>query len=433
MRVSAALAINVGAVVGCAAQPQLTITHVHGQPNDGAPLEIRRLSCDIGSQEDDQRAQVVSRTTLPDPMATAVDREGGRRELDAERFAAIAASSESSVLREHFGDSSRYSSLGLASFPWIPASERRVSPDMRFQWVEQLEPFSPGLPEPQSFLAVFDLQGEGCWLLTPRDPSGPVHTGHPQWSPDGSRLAFCLIPMHSLVRADPEAHAVQDLEDPRGWSLMVWDSRTGETTEVCPRGYYTSEGHMNMPRFLAWSPDGDKILFLTALDNFWQDPDEGLIENLHLVDLDKGEVRRLVIENRFTQPVTWCSDNVHAVVAALPEVNWDPDRRNFQPISEENWGLEYQLLNTETGERQTLLDPGAMPGFIVEGDISVSPDLRWAAVPMLPYPVNPRGDDVPVFLLDLQGDSPQQRICTIPADGRRVSNIEITWDSENME
>ncbi|GAB4525174.1 MAG: hypothetical protein OHK0046_40700 [Anaerolineae bacterium] len=72
--------------------------------------------------------------------------------------------------------------------------------------------------------------------------------GSLSWSPDGTRLAFWVMP---LSGDDPEA-------DAGAATLHVFNLNTGETRAYC--GYTTTEHTPNPPR-LVWSPDSTHIAF----------------------------------------------------------------------------------------------------------------------------------------------------------------------------
>jgi dipeptidyl aminopeptidase/acylaminoacyl peptidase len=236
-------------------------------------------------------------------------------------------------------------------------SDPRPSPDGRriaftgLLW-EKLE----GTPKTRICLAQAD--GGGHQTIT----SGPEHDLGARWSPDGFRLSF-----------------LSDRTEKGRMQLFVLDVEGFGEAVAMPAIEGTVEDH-------AWSPDGSRILVLTAglhadsagaegsgalesekdlpdwtpkIDS-WEDP--MVWRRLWIVDAATGEVRRLSREDLNVWEADWCGDG--AVVAVASE---DP--------GESSWYTSpLVLIDAASGEDRVLAKSEVQFG-VPAG----SPDGRFVA------------------------------------------------------
>lgn len=142
------------------------------------------------------------------------------------------------------------------------------------------------------------------------DPS--LEAYYPTWSPDGTRLAFS-------ARTDPDS----DLD------LMVVDADGSDAEPLVDDG-----ANQRMP---AWSPDGSSIVFVS---------DRGGSGDLYLVDVTSGEVTELLV-----------SDD------DLSNPSWSPDGGWLVFESKTDRDTEVELIRADGTDRLRLTDDPARDGF----------------------------------------------------------------------
>jgi dipeptidyl aminopeptidase/acylaminoacyl peptidase len=236
-------------------------------------------------------------------------------------------------------------------------ADPQPSPDGRWiaftgsMW-EKLE----GTPKTRICLAPAD--GSAHRTIT----SGPEHDAGPRWSPNGRRLSF-----HS------------DRREKGRMQLFVLDVEGFGEAEELPEVEGTVEHHV-------WSPDGTRILVLTAglhadsagaegsgaLESEKDLPDwtpkvdsweDGQVwRRLWIVDPASGELRRLSRDGLNVWEADWCGTD--AVVAIASE---DPGESSW-------YSAPLVLIDAATGEERTLAMSDVQFGFPAG-----SPDGRFAA------------------------------------------------------
>jgi dipeptidyl aminopeptidase/acylaminoacyl peptidase len=134
------------------------------------------------------------------------------------------------------------------------------SPDGR--WLAFTAPLMTGDTGEAVSSEIFGIQPDtgmaAAWTdLTARYGSLRINGHAPgllSWSPDGSRIAFWVVP---LTGPDPETDTAQA-------AIHVLDVTSGALTRYC--GFQTDEHTPNPPR-LIWSPDGHYLAFGANLPN----------------------------------------------------------------------------------------------------------------------------------------------------------------------
>jgi dipeptidyl aminopeptidase/acylaminoacyl peptidase len=276
-------------------------------------------------------------------------------------------------------------------------SDPRPSPDGR--WVaftgsmwEKLE----GTPKTRICLAPTD--GSGHRTIT----AGPEHDSGPRWSPDGRRLSF-----------------LSDRKEKGRMQLYVLEVEAFGEAEELPEIEGTIEHHV-------WSPDGTRILVLTAglhadsagaegsgaLESEKDLPDwtpkvdsweDALVwRRLWIVNPASGELRKLSRDGLNVWEADWCGDD--AVVAIASE---DPGESSW-------YTAPLVLIDAASGEELEIARSDVQFGFPAG-----SPDGRYVAVVEAPCS-------------DRQLVS--GRVAIVPIEGEEVEHERIeldgggTWD-----
>ncbi|MBN1477870.1 PD40 domain-containing protein [Candidatus Sumerlaeota bacterium] len=304
-----------------------------------------------------------------------------------------------------------------------------VSPDGLFVCVDAHMPnplfgVNAGASEWQSVLAVYEIATHRVWAIAPEEGGEPIATmGSPTWAPQGSTLAFLAGPaafQFGESPTTPPGVPLAQREDRRGWGLWIWDSVTGESVEVCPRGYCLTYHRPERP---VWSHDGTRILFTTATENPWENPGEALIENLHLADLSTGDVRRLIRVNRLTRDFQWLSDDRHILLRSISEVQWDSGEGQCIAVGDPEQQKECWLLDSQTGEHVVFYRPGEQ----YFPDLTVSPDAQWASFSRWTDHGRPAGR-VDIYVVALHSVSSPELVHSVQIPGDTpVLSVEIGW------
>jgi WD40 repeat protein len=130
--------------------------------------------------------------------------------------------------------------------------------------------------------------------------------GSPQWSPDGSQIAFSL-------------HPPEDLDRGRAYIVNVDGSGLRRLSAFEPQIAIVDEGH------LAWSPDGTKVAFGKWLNDPNGDPG---VRPVTIVDVASGEEREVgLINPNGYKGWAWSPDGKSIVeVPAAPAAGEDADQ-----------------------------------------------------------------------------------------------------------
>lgn len=326
---------------------------------------------------------------------------------------------------------------GAQTTVWVPRDH--VSPDGCFLYLISSPGHSPVESDIWAFshqsLVVFEPQGNRAWLAAPQVSGEYVWLfDQAHWSPDSSSLAFYSTPaLRVFVDGVLPPGGVAQMEDTRGWSLNLWSAETGETTLLCERGYFTNPNSVNsaLTNVIEWSGDSRRLLFVTALDRFWDDPHRHQSEGLHICDLDTGEIRRLVGDSRFSFSFQWMSDDLHVLAMVGPPKRWDQDLQRMVPRGGPTDGSEVWVINSATGEHRVALHLWETPD-LHPGTMHVSPDMRWCAF-SFPIDEMDRMGDRMVYLLDLETDSPPIHVANIRTPGRDIRSVEYRWPGDDEE
>jgi Tol biopolymer transport system component len=226
---------------------------------------------------------------------------------------------------------------------------------------ERRRPGEPGLPTASNGAIVFtraDERGQHLYLVEPDGSAvrqlthGDVFDEAPDWSPDGTRLAF--------VRWDGAASRV---------SLMVMDVSTGETRAI-------AGGPCAQPD---WSPDGTAIAFSSRVDG------NGVIATVS----PTGGEPRVVADDGFAsaEDPDWSPDRAEIVFEATRSdapSSWDiygvaPDGSGLRNITETPAPDESEVWPRWSPDGTSILvarGPGVMTGDDVHLYFLITPDGR---------------------------------------------------------
>jgi dipeptidyl aminopeptidase/acylaminoacyl peptidase len=180
------------------------------------------------------------------------------------------------------------SKSGIASFQWSPDGKRIAftqQRDLTADEEKKIKDKDDAVVVDQQFrftqISAIDLATKKVSLIV----SGAFQVSDPQWSPDGSRIAY-------VVNPTPKA------DDGRLSDIYVVASTEGAT----PRKLFENPGPDAAPR---WSPDGKSIAVLTRPGN----PTDVGQQQLAIVPSDGGSPRNVATGFLYQPgPATWSSD-----------------------------------------------------------------------------------------------------------------------------
>lgn len=109
-------------------------------------------------------------------------------------------------------------------------------------------------------LMVTDVQTGTTRCALAGEEESLILIARPEFSPDSRYLAFQTIRARPWLTEGWEPPNPPD--DRLAEDLRVWDSMTGETSSICPRGYKPSYTLPGFFTFLAWDDRSERILFL---------------------------------------------------------------------------------------------------------------------------------------------------------------------------
>jgi Tol biopolymer transport system component len=258
---------------------------------------------------------------------------------------------------------------------------------------------------------IYTMNPDGSDIL--RLTTDPGEDSSPQWSPDGSQIAF--------LNYGGEA----------GLYLMNADgSAQTQLTASQSIGSYS------------WDVDGTRIAFIN---------DDGL----YAVDLSSSSEPILLLEDRWIESANWgsidlfvltscCEQSESATIQLFDLTNgsltpvaadnlypkspaWSPDNKQVAVVLRDDHDFAFQITYADNSipPRQLITDMGHM------NNLSWSPDGKWLA-----FLGAPEYKEYSVFIISIENGSPQKLIET----GPDVSDIDwspdstqllITWEANN--
>ncbi|HYI12652.1 MAG TPA: hypothetical protein VEK57_26615 [Thermoanaerobaculia bacterium] len=249
---------------------------------------------------------------------------------------------------------------------------------------QSADPGPSGEPGPADPGQVIAFQWEGLHYMSP-DGSG-IHdplagdgmdTLHPDWSPDGTRIAF-----------DVDSAAGTD----------IWTAAADGSDPALLIDHADCPSDCVLATLPAWSPDGGSVAFLRMRAN-----DSGIVAfTIEVLDVATGETRVVVTAPRRTaiQYPRWCADGRSLI---------------YQFTTFPTDGLE---RTTASGSAIAMVDakaPDAVPVTLTDPTLFAGyPDCRWS-------------DDRIVFttydLAEYHGTDEPSNLYTIRADGTDLTQL----------
>jgi hypothetical protein len=224
----------------------------------------------------------------------------------------------------------------------------------------------------------------------------------PQWSPDGSRVAFHTRRAYEHLRVgDPPYFGLNDW---RTEDLQVWDVELMRTREIVPRGFPEHISGAGRPFPPSWAPDGQRLVF--AHRN--TDPHENFdpYGRLWYANLETEEVRELSVPLN-----VWQTHDAPT---------WFPDESAIVVQGHDGEDRGYHLIDLETDRCRNLWITS-----LTSPQRQAPAGLRWCAI-------TPDGTHLlgwssrTLYCIDLRegADTMPERLFTLP-EGSRVLDAQL--------
>lgn len=249
-------------------------------------------------------------------------------------------------------------------------------------------------PKPQ--LWVFDLERGGDAIqVTDRDEGIREF----DWGPEGERVVVSARDPTEEEREQLEqrredgpieVERLQHKSEGTGWTdsvttyLFVVDIESGETRRLDDAyGGGSQEPIVGLQP--AWSPDGDRIAFVS---NRTDRPDDSAAMDVYTVDPAGGEARRLTDGDLVASELEWSPDGSRLAFASWPADNWYAPREVYVLDRDGNYGSVSGALDRTVSwfglpvwlDDGTLLSGIADEGWVRPYTFDAPPDVAPDAV-----------------------------------------------------
>lgn len=230
--------------------------------------------------------------------------------------------------------------------------------------------------------AIYTIREDGSGLERLTNDAAPLFATFPDWSPDGSELAFSSNRERSTV----------------GLDIWGMDANGANPTRLTDAPGQNGRA--------AWSHDGTRIAFTSTRDS-----NSTTVAEIWVMDADGGNQRALTSDGKFANSPSWSPDDSRIVFQS----NRDGTDQLYV-MSSDGSGLT-RLTNGAWGDQE--------PSWSPDGSLIAFQSTRDATAPV-------DNSDFEVYVMNADGSSPERLTDNSAFDGRATwspSGDKLIFDS----